>query len=177
MLGVPKGICYNNDGRVDEINNRIYDRNIPSQQLQMSFDPRSVETRYVRFPGLDCRRPSDVNIKQEPNYVQQTQFNPGTSAPYSGYATAVDNESVLQNMFMPHQKWTTQTQFIPSSGSDLYNENVKTSQPIQMTNELLFSEEKFAPFNPNPNDLGRKMFFNHTRQQVMNLVGPKNNKC
>ena len=52
MFGVPTGICYNNDGRVDEINSRIYDRNIPSQQLQMSFDPRSVETRYVRFPGF-----------------------------------------------------------------------------------------------------------------------------
>ena len=177
MFGLPNGVYYCNNNRVEDLNNRIYERNVPSQNLQMCFDPRSVETRYVKFPGLDCHKPSDVAIKHQPNYVQQTQFNPGTSAPYSGYASAVDNESVLQNIFMPNQKWTTQTKFIPSSKSDLYNSDVKTSQPVQMTNNLLFSEEKFAPFNPNPEDLGRKMFYNHTRQQVMNLAGPNSKKC
>ena len=176
MFGVTRGLYYCNDSRIQELNKRIYDRNIPSQQLQASFDPRSVETRYVRFPGLDCHKPSDVNIKHEPNYSQSGQFNPGTSAPYSGYATNVDAESELHNSFMANQKWTAQTQFIPSSKSDLYNTNVTTSRPVQMTHAGLFQQETFAPFNPNPCNIGHKLLYNHTRQQVMNLTRPNNKK-
>ena len=38
-----------------------------------------------------------------------------------------------------------------------------------MTNELLFKQEEFAPFNPNMCDTGRDVFNNNTRVQIRNL--------
>ena len=38
------------------INKDIYNRNIPSQILQPNFSPRSLETRYRKFPILDNKK-------------------------------------------------------------------------------------------------------------------------
>jgi hypothetical protein len=170
MHGVIKGVYYCQDNRVQDLNVRISNRNIPSKTLQMTFDPRQVQTRYVRFPMIDCYMPSKEPIKYQSPYNQHLQFNPGTSAPYSGYATNIDQDSRLQNIFMPNQKWTAQTEFIPSSHSDLYNTpKITTSNPVKMTNQGLFKTEQFSPFNPNPCNLGSNVFYNFTRQQVKNL--------
>ena len=171
MYGVPKGVYYCNQNRTQELSDRIYKRNIPSQQIQMSFDPRQVPTKYVRFPVLDCQLPNNVPIQNRGVYNQQQTFNPGQMAPYSGYATKVDDESKVQNMFEATQKWTPQSKFIPGSKSNMYVNKVVTSpeNQVQMTNQLLFKEETFAPFNPNPCGLGNNMLYNHTRQQVKNL--------
>lgn len=170
MYGVAKGVMYCNQERLTEINNRISDRNIPSQALQMTFDPRSVTTRRSIFPALDCHSRSNMPIIKQAPFETLNQFNPGTSAPYSGYATHIDEESRVQNMFMPAQKWTAQTKFIPSSRSDLYvAPNVTPSQPVMQTHPMLFKEENFAPFNPNPCNMGHNVLYNHTRQQVKNL--------
>ena len=169
MFGVVDGVYYCNQQRIQELNNRISDRNIPSKSLQMVFDPAQVPTRYVRFPALDCRLPSTVPIKKFPPYNQMSQFNPGTSAPYSGYATYIDQDSRLKDIFMATQKGNAQSQYIPSSNSDMYRVNVTTTNPIPMTNQGLFYNESFSPFNPNPRNLGDKVLYNHTRQQVKNL--------
>ena len=170
MHGVIKGVRYCHQERVNEINDRISDRNIPSAPLQMNFDPRSVTTRRSVFPALDCHSPAVTPVVIHKQYDIKSQFNPGTSAPYSGYATRIDEESRVQNMFMPLQKWTAQTKFIPSSKSDLYNEPIiKTSKPVVQTHDMLFKEENFAPFNPNPCNMGHELLYNHTRQQIKNL--------
>ena len=179
MFGVVKGVQYCNVERVQELNDRIYNRNIPSRPLEPVFDPIQAPTRYVRFPALDCRKQSNVPIaatRQAP-YNQMAQFNPGTNAPFSGYAKYVDQESRVQNMFMAQQKGNAQSQYIPSSKSDLYQTIVTTSQPVPMTNQGLFHEEQFNAFNPNACNLGNKVLNNHTRQQVKNLgsrVGTNN---
>ena len=100
MHGVIKGVYYCQDNRVQDLNVRISNRNIPSKTLQMTFDPRQVQTRYVRFPMIDCYMPSKEPIKYQSPYNQHLQFNPGTSAPYSGYATNIDQDSRLQNIFL-----------------------------------------------------------------------------
>ena len=170
MFGVIKGVQYCNQERLNEINNRISSRNVPSDPLQMNFDPRSVTTRRTVFPALDCHSPSQTPILIHKQYNTATQFNPGSSAPFSGYATRIDEESRVQNMFMPLQKWSAQTQFIPSSKSDLYNEpNVVSTNPVIQSHPMLFEEEQFAPFNPNPCNMGHDLLNNHTRQQVKNL--------
>lgn len=168
MFGVVKGVHYCNQYRVDELNDRIYDRNLPSQPLQMTFDPRPVRTRQVLFPVVDCYMPSATPIKVEPTYNTMSQFNPGTSAPFSGYASSIDQDSRVKDMFMSRQKWTAQTKFVPSSKSDLYVE--PSFQPTQQqTHTLLFKQEHFAPFNPNRCGMGDGVLYNHTRQQVKNL--------
>tara|TARA_Y100000780_G_C13688823_1_gene418698 strand:- start:3202 stop:3732 length:531 start_codon:yes stop_codon:yes gene_type:complete len=176
MYGVAKGVRICNQERLKELDDRIYARNIPSTTLESQFDPRPVKTRQVIFPVLDCYASSNTNIIRRQNYNQSNQFNPGTSAPYSGWATNIDNESKMKRMFRTTQKWCPQTEYIPSSRSDLYisNKNVKKTPDIVTKSmlgerELLFKREQFNYFNPNPCNLGGDRFNNHTRQQVKNL--------
>lgn len=170
MYGVIKGVVYCNQERLNELNNRIYNRNIPSQKLQLSFDPRAVDTRRSVFPMMDCRTPSNVPIIQQPNYNTMTQFNPGTSSPYSGYATRIDEDSRVKDIFMAKQKWTAQSKYIPSSKSDLYvTPKIPNTKPVRQTHPMLFKEENFAPFNPNKCNMGYEILNNHTRQQMKNL--------
>ena len=168
MYGVTKGVYYCNHERVEELNDRIMDRNIPSNQLQMQFDPRPVETRRVLFPGIDCHMPSNTPIQIQPTFNSTSQFNPGTSAPYSGYATKIDDDSKVKDIMMSNQKWCSQSRYIPSSTSDMYSVNVPTTQNIQ-SHPLLFKQESFSPFNPNKCNMGYKVLQNHTRQQIQNI--------
>jgi len=90
--------------------------------------------------------------------------------PFNGYQAKVDTESALKNIIFPLQA-CPQAQFIPGSKSDLYNTTYLTPpiQTTKMTNELLFKQEKFAPFNPNMCNIGKDIFNNNTRVQVKNL--------
>jgi hypothetical protein len=173
-----------NQRRLQELNDRIYDRNIPSQELQANFDPRPVKTRQILFPARDChRRPEDKEtIKVQPVYNIHQQFNPGQSAPYSGYATFVDQENRLKNIYMSNQKWCAQTEYVPSSMSDLYvNRNVDRAS-LQKQREinddlgyhsLLFMEPEFDHTRSRQDcletRLGTELFYNHTRQQLLEL--------
>jgi hypothetical protein len=176
MYGVAKGVRICNIERLEQLNNRIYDRNIPSHELQSNFDPRPVKTRQVLFPTLDCYQPSNTPINNQPTYNQHGQFNPGSSAPYSGWATNIDNESKVKTLFRTTQKWAPQNSYIPGSQSDMYvaNKNMYQSTPEQTSrnlghHELLFKREQFDHFNPNKCGLGMDRFDNHTRQQTKNL--------
>lgn len=167
---VMNGVLYCNNEKLDNMNREIYDRNIPSRPLQMSFDPRQVQTRYVRFPAIDCKTPTNVPIEHRGAYNQHGQFNPGTSAPFQGYASNIDQDSRLKDMFAPLQKFTGQSEYIPSSNSELYKDPVMTNtKPTVMNHPMLFAQEHFAPFNPNVCDLGGKVLYNHTRQQVKDV--------
>lgn len=176
MYGVVKGVYYCNNDRVDELNDRMSSRNVPSHKLQAVFDPRPQSTRRNIFPALNNQSLGVTTpIEKQKPYNQMTQFNPGTSAPYSGYATNIDQESRMKNIFMPYQKYTGQTQYIPSSKSDLYNEPVLRSSRKMGSSEVtiehpeLFREPEFLPFNPNSCNIGNDLFNNHTRQQRRNL--------
>lgn len=168
MYGVTQGVYYCNNGRLDNINKSIYNRNIPTGTMQTAFSPRPVDTKYVVYPAYDCRTPAQEPHIQHANFKPSQQFNPGTSAPYSGYATNVNDESILRDIVTPNQKWCAQTRYIPSSKSDLYEVNVPEQQNIQ-NHPMLFERENFAPFNPNACNLGGQVFNNHTREQLLNL--------
>ena len=167
---VMSGVYYCNQEKLDTMNREISQRNIPSQSLQMVFDPRQVPTRYTHFSVLDCKPVAHEVVEQRGPYQQDSQFNPGSSAPYQGFASNIDQESRVKNMFMPIQKFTGQTQYVPSSKSSLYQEpNTATSKPVQMNHPMLFEQQQFASFNPNQFDLGNNVLYNHTRQQVKNI--------
>lgn len=161
--------------RTNQINTNIYQRNVPTQPLQSSFSPRPVKTRQVLFPVLDCHQPSNTKILHYPTYNQQTQFNPGSSAPYSGWATNIDDDSKVKSLFRTTQK-CIQNEYIPSSTSDMYiqNKNIPSfnhqheQQTLGMRN-LLFKQQQFSDFNPNTCNLGQNTFNNHTRQQLKDI--------
>ncbi len=186
LHGVVRGAYTFNHERLQQLNDRIYQRNFPSQELQTHYSPRSTPTRQCLFPMVDNHMTASTPIKKNPNYNIADQFNPGTQAPWSGYMTSVDNESRLRNQFFANQT-AAQSKYIPSSSSDLYNYNIQheiikahkqqmpliekpasdisTPQPYPM----LFETPKFATFDANEYGLGADTFENHTRQQVKNL--------
>lgn len=156
----------------NETNQRIYDRNIPSQMLQQYVDVRPVMTKYSYFPVVDPRREVGVQMKQYPTFNPHTVFNPGnTQSPWSGFASSINTESVLRNQVFALQK-CSQAVYVPSSNSDLYNYSFNPNQYQQyQQHNLLFNSETFDSFNPNPdpNVVGTYMFSNPTRAQVKDL--------
>ena len=173
MEGVVHGVYLCNQDRTTQLSDRMFARNVPGQPMPSVFDPRPAETRYVKMPMLDCRRPTTVPCQQMPIYNTNTMFSPGTSLPFDGFQNNIDTESKLDNIFFPIQK-CPQAKFVPGSQSDLYNNRylTQTSRPVRMTNPLLFKQEQFAPFNPNLCGTGHKMFNNFTKLQVRDLDYP-----
>ena len=154
-----------------ETNKRIYDRNIPSQMLQPYLDVRPVMTKYSYFPIVDPRKEISVPMEQLPTYNVNKVFNPGnTTSPWSGFASNINLESELRNQVYALQK-CSQAVYVPNSNSDLYDYKFKTvNQPNP--HELLFQNESFSSFNPNPDakTVGSGIFLNSTRVQVRDMT-------
>jgi hypothetical protein len=154
-----------------QTNQRIYSRNIPSQMLQPYLDVRPVMTKYSYFPIVDPRKNVSVPLKQMPTYNVHQVFNPGNAvAPWSGFATNINKESELRNQIYALQK-CSQSVYVPSSNSDLYAYKFQTKmQPNP--HELLFQNESFQSFNPNPSPgiCGSGIFNNNTRCQVKDMT-------
>lgn len=157
-----------------ETNTRIYDRNIPSQMLQPYLDVRPVMTKYSYFPIVDPRKNIKTTLNVQPTFNPHTVFNPGnTQSPWSGFASKINVESELRNQIYALQK-CSQAAFVPSSNSDLYSYNF-TPKSTPQTHSLLFQNQGFAHFNPNPDEkvVGADMFMNATRVQVRDMTKQK----
>ena len=155
--------------RTEELSNRMYDRNKPSQQLQTSYFYRPASTRFVKFPMFDERKKATVNKAIMTEYDVGTIFNPGTSAPYVGYSKNVDVENSLLNINFPMQR-AAQAHHIPSSMSDMYEKEPELEiNKFKSERPYLDAEEKFSLCNPNQENIGNQLFANHTRQQTKDL--------
>jgi hypothetical protein len=164
--------CVGSVARIhEETNTRIYDRNIPSQVLQPYIDIRPVMTKYSYFPIVDPRKKINVPLMKAPTYNVHNMFNPGnTESPWSGFATNINKESELRNQIYALQN-CSQSVYVPKSNSDLYNYTFKTiTKPNP--HELLFQNETFQTFNPNPDEniVGSGIFYNSTRSQIRDLT-------
>ena len=155
----------------EETNTRIYDRNVPSQMLQPYIDVRPVMTKYSYFPIVDPRKNNSVPLNVQPTFNTRTVFNPGnTQSPWSGFASNINKESELRNQIYALQK-CSQAVYVPSSKSDLYNYGF-TPTPTPQSHSLLFQNETFSQFNPNPDSktVGAGIFLNSTRVQVRDMT-------
>lgn len=169
IYGIPEGVSYGQNERVDELNTRIKSRQFPDSPLEPNFDPRSIPTKYSLFPIINRRAPFNEPVIPYIPYKQSVNFNPGNSrAPTSGYN--IDTETVLRNQTFALQRGADQSVYIPSSNSELYKVEVISGQGEQ-THPLLFERQMFHsavhPNNMNAN-IGRDRFFNHTRTQLRN---------
>jgi len=166
--GLIDGAYFCGIGRTQELNNRIAERNIPSGPLQPQFSTRPVSTKYALLPILDRRPKSNVPIKSYPTYNSEITFNPGSAfAPWSGFATNINEESKLRNQFFALQK-CEQSQYVPSSKSDMYQVQV-TGRQVNQPFPDLFTEPTLGEFNPNSCNVGGNLFANCTRQQLKNV--------
>lgn len=155
----------------NNIGNNIYERVIPSHEMQMNFGFRPIMSKYATMPILDNRIVSDVNINKEPIYNSENVFYPGTSKPhFNGFASNIDNESTLRNQFFALQKGDKHL-YVPNSNSDLYENNLDIkNNNLNLDNLILFKKEQFQDFNPNiSNKIGYNIFNNSTRVQLKNI--------
>jgi hypothetical protein len=170
LYGVEQGYKLCNLDRNLEIDNRMYERNIPSAPLQANFSMRPVSTKYELLGITDRRAPATEPIVKYPTYNNATMFNPGTAqAPWSGFASNVNVESTLRNQFFALQS-CDQAAYVPNTNSELYQHQVaKSSNTLPNEFQYLQRSQRFEPFNPNPCNLGKGLFMNHTRQQLKDL--------
>lgn len=173
-------VAFQDDNRVQALNERISNRNQSGQPMNMSFDPRGQSTKYTRFPVFE-RETTQTQlspIQCQPYYNPTKNYLPASNAPYSGYALNVDQESRLHNSFMVRQKYGDQSYYIPSTKSDLYNVPVIETEDTALLYGLrnphgeLFRETTgtFSTFDTNPYDIKEKGNFNtHTRQEIKNI--------
>jgi len=139
--------------------------------LQPYLDVRPVMTKYSYFPIVDPRKQINYNLKKQPTYNVHNTFNPGnTQSPWSGFASNINTESELRNQIYALQK-CSQSVYVPNSSSDLYEYGFRTRvQPNP--HDLLFQNETFPSFDPNPNKeiIGTNIFMNSTRLQLKDMT-------
>lgn len=179
MYGVVNKLFLCQNERIDELNERISSRNIPSQPLQPFYYQTPVSTKYGYMPILDQRKESSVPLSNYPIFSPHTTFNPGNNmAPWQGFANNVNVESTLRNQFFGLQD-CQQAYYVPSSTSDLYKVSVPPpSQPVNQQFPLLFKREVFDHFNPNSDNLGNSFFNNSTRTDIKDIpIDRENSYC
>jgi len=172
LHGVVDGVYVATGERVDELSNKMFARNMPSHDIQPTFDLRPVASKYTVMPIYDQYKPSTEGIHVKPVFQAQSQevFYPGTRrAPYNGYASKVNVESTLRNQWFALQRGS-QSVYVPSSDSDLYKTTVEY-KPVLIPHPHIDSGafEQFAPHNPNTNNLARGVFENSTRVQLKDV--------
>jgi len=168
MEGVIDGLYYCNQNRTQELSDRIFKRNVPRQHMQMYFSPRSVETRQVHMPILDCHKKNRTPCQVLPIYDINTMYAPSDSLPFNGFQNNVDTESKLRNIIFPIQK-AEQSKFIPNRGSDLYMDTNFNNMKEKDPHPLLNKEDNLPKFNPNKHNIGNETFNNNTRVQIRSL--------
>lgn len=174
-LPIVSGLYTCQQERTQELNNRISNRNIPSGELEPSLDFRPVMTKYSHFPFVDQKKNSGENILKYPIYNQSDVFNMGNrKAPWSGFASNVNTESILRNQCFALQK-CEQSEYIPSSNSDLYNTYIHGYENVQ-THPLLFKQEEYENTEENILEKEHILFNNFTRQQLLNACASNNKK-
>lgn len=167
--GIIEGAYYVNVDRYQTLNDRIANRNIPSEYLQPAFSNRPVSTKYSKLSIIDQYKEANVPLVPVSTYNVGKIFNPGNAeAPWSGYASNVDIEAILRNQVFALQK-SDKSVYVPSTSSDLYNVEVVGRQE-QQPFPGLFSLQVLDPFNPNTHNLGQDIFNNSTRQQLKNIT-------
>lgn len=179
ILGVPEGILYGQNARVDELNDRILGRFIPSAPLQPNIDFRSVPTKYAHFPVIDRIALPKVSLNPPSDFSVQKTFLPTTDAraPVDGYFSQINTESALRNQYFALQRGDIQGVFIPSSNSDLYSVRMAVpSAQVEQTHPLLFDDAvSRGPFvNTKRVDpkIGSERFLNNTRTQLRGFGFP-----
>ena len=159
------------DSRDQELNNRIFERNIPSHTIDPVFSVKPTATRYTKMHILDNNENNlNTPITATNQFQTNTTFFPGDRKPnWNGYVTNVDKESTLRNQFFALQK-CDQSFYVPDSTSDLYvNSNIPSGKEhkngIKEDDPLIFETQTFDNFNPNIFSAGSLLFNNSTRVQ------------
>lgn len=158
--------------RQQQVYERSYVRNLPSQPLQPYLTSRPVQSKYSLFPTMDMRTRATVPLIQQPIYDVERVFNPGNSfAPWSGYASNINRESELRNQIYAHQT-CSQATYVPSSQSSLYHVQWHNQHVPQQPFPQLFQEQPVHTSHciPHLDKMGFALFHNATRHQRLDCT-------
>jgi len=150
-----------------EINNKIYQRFVPSHSLPPNLSVYPVPTKYVKLGVTDNQPEQNTRQSNCVNYQSNTMFCPTLkNGNYNGYSSNIHLESELRNQFVALQKCDA-AEYIPNYKSNLYTystpSNKKDTQPF----EYLFNTAIYMPFEPIlTQQQNNSLFCNHTRQQL-----------
>ena len=160
--------------RDNEINQKIYSRNLTNAPLEPNLSTRPQSTKFNHFQVVDKgvnTIPNNLNQNKKENIYQKfdisSMFNPGNQkSPWTGFAYNINNESKLRNQIYALEK-DSRGAFMPSSNSELFHEKTFENSDLNPTKfESLFKTENFAEFNPNIVNISTKLFNNGTRQDL-----------
>jgi hypothetical protein len=154
--------------RTQDLSDRTYERNTASKQMTPKYFSRPISNRRTVMPTIDSRKKTIEKKANFKDYNMKYDFHPGVGGPYSAYSNNIDKESLLFNRFNVLQK-CPQVNYIPGSGSDLFNANVPVASNSTQPFKLLQKEEVMSPFNPDECSISNDLFFNHTRQQLKDV--------
>tara|TARA_B100001027_G_scaffold82324_1_gene56422 strand:- start:415 stop:864 length:450 start_codon:yes stop_codon:yes gene_type:complete len=133
----------------NNINEKIYSRNLPNFNPEIKYSIPSQPTRYSKYHLIDKVKFCPIDNNKE-IYCIGSHFNPGQKGPYTGYVSSVDVESSLKNINFALQN-SPYSEYVPSSRSMLYSKD----------NPIIFSNEY--------NNVLKKTTFNEsTRQNILN---------
>ncbi len=171
---LPEYLYIGQQGRTDQLNERILERSEPEKALAPNFTPRPVLTRYTRFPMLDNRMPANVAIQPNYNYSLEKTFTPPLmkTGPVSGFINNVGIESSLRNQDYALHKGNDKVVYVPSANSDLYKVYIP-SRPSTQPHPGLFERQQFSnqmhPNILNNANIGNDRFHNNTRTQLKSI--------
>ena len=171
IYGIPDGVLYGQMDKANEINERMSSRYFADSPLEPQYDPRQVQTKRTLFPLV---KNSQHTVEPElpyPVYRPQSNFNPGNRrAPSSGFIHNIDVETVLRNQTFALQHGASQSVYVPSSSSELYNVTIASSPSVQPYPNLFATPMFSNQMHPNLAgvNIGNERFFNHTRTQLRN---------
>lgn len=161
-------VKLNNQSDVEEINSRIFRRNIPSSNNLKQYPITALSFRATPTKYQTMETSMAQNSK---NSIIDINNSLLSTKPVQTFD--VNDESYLRNQFFALQS-CPQAYCIPDSTSELYNYRVDSNiKPDNVSAQYphLFREESFGYFNPNPHSstVGFSVFNNHTRNQMKNI--------
>ena len=164
------GILYGQNARTDELNARLFGRYFPDAPLAPNFDPRPISTKYAYLPIIDRRKdpivPIEKYLDHSPESVEGNFYCGTDKAPSDGFFRNVDTESTLRSQFFALQRDAGQSVYIPGTESDMYRTTAVGRQETQ-THPNLFTKESHRSSNTEHlAKIGKKMFYNGTRDQM-----------
>lgn len=175
MINLPTNVKICNLENQEQLNRRLFNRNIPSAELAPNFSFRPTSTKYQLCPTNQDLETSNTPLRNYPTFETDKVFYPGTHcAPVMGYLNNVNIESYLRNQFFALQE-CPQSAWIPDSTSELYTYNVDANiKPDNVFDQFphLFKRYSLGEHNPNLCGLsmGNKLLYNHTRNQLKDLA-------
>ena len=171
VTGAVQGLWQGQQGRLDDLDARLFERQFPDRPLQPNFDFRPVATKYAYLPIIDRRAKPSVPIVNHGVYDTTTNFSPATSnGPVATYLANIDLETVLQNRHVSLQHGADQGVYVPNSSSDLYGFSAVGRQEDMGERAMIFNKQGLdTRVSDVAKQVGQDRFHNNTRTQLRGL--------